>query len=470
MLPEQFLQRMQEMLGDEYEEFLQSFEREHYRGLRINLRKVDTESFLAANPFSLQPVLWTENGFYYGEDDQPGKHPYHEAGMYYIQEPSAMAPVPFLEVQPGERVLDLCAAPGGKTTQLADALKGEGLLVSNEIHPTRAKILAENVERMGVTNCIVTNEPPAKLAEKFPAFFDKVLVDAPCSGEGMFRKNGDACREWSEENVILCAERQDEVLEEAAVMLAPGGRLVYSTCTFAPQENEGSISRFLRRHPEFCIQEVKMPENFVQGRADWIEDAAKDIEKTIRLMPHKIQGEGHFMAVLAKEGETISRGSSKGGYEKSIAGKDYKEFTEFAKAFLNMEEPGGTYLCFGEQLYVGPADMPALKGLKVLRPGLHLGTLKKGRFEPSHALALALSKENVKQYLDLPGESLEVRQYLTGQTLVLGENMVMKKGKNDEIIEDGKGWCLVCVDGYSLGWGKVAGSIVKNHYPKGLRK
>lgn len=470
MLPEQFLQRMQEMLGDEYEEFLQSFEREHYRGLRINLRKVDTESFLAANPFSLQPVLWTENGFYYGEDDQPGKHPYHEAGMYYIQEPSAMAPVPFLEVQPGERVLDLCAAPGGKTTQLADALKGEGLLVSNEIHPTRAKILAENVERMGVTNCIVTNEPPAKLAEKFPAFFDKVLVDAPCSGEGMFRKNGDACREWSEENVILCAERQDEVLEEAAVMLAPGGRLVYSTCTFAPQENEGSISRFLRRHPEFCIQEVKMPENFVQGRADWIEDAAKDIEKTIRLMPHKIQGEGHFMAVLAKEGETISRGSSKGGYEKSITGKDYKEFTEFAKAFLNMEEPGGTYLCFGEQLYVGPADMPALKGLKVLRPGLHLGTLKKGRFEPSHALALALSKENVKQYLDLPGESLEVRQYLTGQTLVLGENMVMKKGKNDEIIEDGKGWCLVCVDGYSLGWGKVAGSIVKNHYPKGLRK
>lgn len=470
MLPEQFLKRMQEMLGGEYEDFLQSFDKEHYRGLRINLRKVDVESFLAHSPFELKHVTWVENGFYYGEGDQPGKHPYHEAGLYYIQEPSAMAPVPFLDVKPGERVLDLCAAPGGKTTQLADALQGEGLLISNEIHPARAKILAENVERMGVTNCIVTNEPPAKLAGNFPAYFDKVLVDAPCSGEGMFRKNEDACGEWSPENVELCAARQDEVLEQAAVMLAPGGRLVYSTCTFAPQENEGCISRFLERHPEFHIKEVQMPENFVSGRAEWTQHPAKDIEKTMRLMPHKVPGEGHYLAVLAKSGESGSHGSSRGGNEKSIPCKDYKEFTEFAKDFLNIEETKGTYLKFGEQLYVGPADMPALKGLKVLRPGLHLGTLKKGRFEPSHALALALSKPQVKQYLDLPAESLEVRQFLNGQTLVLGENTVMKKGKNDEIIKDGKGWCLLCVDGYSLGWGKVAGSIVKNHYPKGLRK
>lgn len=470
MLPEQFLQRMQGMLGEEYEDFLKSFEGEHYRGLRVNTRKADAKSFGADSPFKLNAVPWTENGFYYGAEDQPGKHPYHEAGVYYIQEPSAMAPVPFLEVKPGERVLDLCAAPGGKTTQLADELRGEGILVSNEIHSARAKILAENVERMGVTNCIVTNETPEKLSSIFPAYFDKVLVDAPCSGEGMFRKNEDACGEWSLENVELCAARQDEVLDKAAIMLAPGGRLVYSTCTFAPQENEGSISRFLKRHPEFHIQEVKMPEGFVPGRADWTENAAKDIEKTMRLMPHKMNGEGHYLAVLKKDGESGSRGNSRGGAEKSILPKDYKEFIDFVKEFLNIEEPQGTYLCFGEQLYVGPAGMPALKGLKVLRPGLHLGTLKKGRFEPSHALALALFKNQAKQYVDLAVGSLEVRQYLAGQTLILGENVVMKKGKNDEIIKDGKGWCLISVDGYSLGWGKLAGSIVKNHYPKGLRK
>ncbi len=470
MLPEQFLLRMQEMLGEEYQEFLLSFEKEHYKGLRINLRKVDVESFLAHCPFGLKKVPWTENGFYYEEGDTPGKHAYHEAGVYYIQEPSAMAPVPFLAVKPGERVLDLCAAPGGKTTQIADALKGEGLLVSNEIHPGRAKILSENVERMGVTNCIVTNESPAKLAQNFPAYFDKVLVDAPCSGEGMFRKNDGACNEWSPENVDICAARQDEVLDQAAVMLAPGGKLVYSTCTFAPQENEGSISRFLERHPEFYIQEVPRPEGFVPGRPGWTENAAAGIELTMRLMPHRIQGEGHYLAVLAKEGERGSHGSSRGGNEKSLPCKDYKEFLDFAKDVLEIEEPEGTYIRFGEQLYVGPADMPALKGIKVLRPGLHLGTLKKGRFEPSHALALSLSKGQVKQYLDLSPESMEVRQYLNGQTLVLDENVVMKKGKNDEIIKDGKGWCLLCTDGYSLGWGKVAGSIVKNHYPKGLRK
>lgn len=470
MLPEQFLQRMQEMLGDEYQEFLQSFEKEHYKGLRINLRKVDVESFLAHCPYELKKVPWTENGFYYGMDKTPGKHSYHEAGVYYIQEPSAMAPVPFLEVKPGERVLDLCAAPGGKTTQIADALRGKGLLVSNEIHPGRAKILSENVERMGVTNCIVTNEPPAKLAQVFPAYFDKVLVDAPCSGEGMFRKNDEACNEWSPENVEICAARQDEVLEEAAVMLAPGGKLVYSTCTFAPQENEGSISRFLEKHPEFYIKEVALPEGFVSGHPEWTKNPASGIEYTMRLMPHKVQGEGHYLAVLAKEGESGSHGSSRGGNEKSLPGKDYKEFSDFVKEVLEIEEPEGTYIRFGEQLYAGPADMPALKGLKVLRPGLHLGTLKKGRFEPSHALALALSKAQVKQYLDLPSGSMEVRQYLSGQTVVLNETMVMKKGKNDEIIEEGKGWCLICTDGYSLGWGKATGSIVKNHYPKGLRK
>lgn len=470
MLPEQFLERMQEMLGEEYPEFLQSFEREHYRALRINTGKVDVEAFLSCSPFELRAVPWTKNGFYYKEEEQPGKHPFHEAGVYYIQEPSAMAPVPFLEVVPGERVLDLCAAPGGKTTQIADALKGQGLLVSNEIHPARARILSENVERMGVSNCMVTNETPARLSGVFPGYFDKVLVDAPCSGEGMFRKNEEACEEWSPENVELCAGRQDEVLDCAAVMLSPGGRMVYSTCTFAPKENEGSISRFLERHPEFHIVQVSMPNGFEPGKGKWAENAHKDIEKTMRLMPHKVQGEGHYVAVLEKEGAKGSHSSSRGGLEKGISQKEYKEFSDFAGEFLNIEEPEGTYIRYGEQLYVAPAEIPALKGLKVLRPGLHLGTMKKGRFEPSHALALVLGKEQVKQYLDLAPDGLEVRQFLTGQTLVPGENVVMKKGGNDEIVKEGKGWCLVCVEGFSLGWGKMAGNIIKNHYPKGLRK
>lgn len=477
MLPEQFLQRMQDMLGEEYTEFIHSFEGEHYRGLRINMRKSDVKDFLAVSPFALTQVPWTINGFYYSDEEQPGKHPFHEAGVYYIQEPSAMAPVPFLEVKPGERVLDLCAAPGGKTTQLADALLGDGLLVSNEIHPARAKILSENVERMGVRNCMVTNETSEKLATVFPAYFDKILVDAPCSGEGMFRKNDEACNEWSPENVALCADRQDEVLDNAAIMLSPGGRIVYSTCTFAPKEDEGSVSRFLERHPDFHIVEVRVPGGFERGRRQWYEGAGPEIEKTLRLMPHKVKGEGHYLAVLEKEGMAGSPANSRGGCEKSIPEKEYKEFLDFAKEyleedfFLNRKGFAGTFIRFGEQLYVGPENMPALKGLKVLRPGLHLGTIKKGRFEPSHALALAIGREDVKQYLNLSADDPVVKGYLNGQTIILdGEEKVMKKGKTDEIITDGKGWCLICTEGFSLGWGKLAGSVMKNHYPKGLRK
>lgn len=472
MLPEKFLKRMEKMLGEEYPAFLQSFDGENYRALRVNKRKTIMDEFLEKNYFSLNPVTWTENGFYYGQEVQPGKHPLHEAGLYYIQEPSAMSVVPFLEAKPEERILDLCAAPGGKSTQIADEMDGKGILICNEIHPARAKILSENIERMGVRNGIVTNEPPERLAQMFPGYFDRILVDAPCSGEGMFRKNEEACSEWSEENVALCATRQDEVLKEAAKMLRPGGRIVYSTCTFAPAENEGTISRFLKSHPEFSIVPVNRPEGFLPGVAAWMEDAAEGIENTVRLMPHKIAGEGHYLAVLRKAGEKPEYlRSSENGEEKSLPGKEYASFVEFSKQCLKDFDFVGTYLKFGEQLYLGPADMPALKGLKVLRPGLHLGTLKKDRFEPSHALALALQKEQSVQYIDLKSDSREVQQYLGGQTLVIGENeLVVRSGPDGEEISNAKGWCLVCADGYSLGWSKLAGKIVKNHYPKGLRK
>lgn len=260
MLPELFLKRMQDTLGDEYEEFVESLGKERYQALRLNTLKINSDQKSAAEtdmPFNLTAVPWAENGYYYEKSDQPGKHPYHEAGVYYIQEPSAMAPVPMLEVKPGDRVLDLCAAPGGKSTQIAAALMGEGLLVCNEINPQRAKILSENIERMGVCNACVTNEAPEHLSEFFPEFFDKILVDAPCSGEGMFRKNEEACGEWSPENVEMCAARQDSILDEAAKMLRCGGRLVYSTCTFAEAEDEGSVERFAERHPEFRVLEMK---------------------------------------------------------------------------------------------------------------------------------------------------------------------------------------------------------------------
>lgn len=486
MLPEKFLERMQNMLGEEYPAFLESLSGKRYRALRLNPLKTRIQEGKEKLPFTLSPVPWTKNGFYYEEEEQPGKHPYHEAGLYYIQEPSAMAPVPCLMEErasvvaiperqeehvsaaaiseqreepatPG-RVLDLCAAPGGKSTQIAEYMRGRGMLITNEIHPQRAKILSENIERMGISNAIVLNETPESLSKRFIAFFDRILVDAPCSGEGMFRKNDNAGEEWSEENVALCAERQDGILDCAATMLKPGGRLVYSTCTFAPAEDEGSVSRFLKAHPDFYL------------------------EKEERLMPHKVKGEGHFLAVLHREGGLLSSAVT-AGTEKSLTLKDCREFLDFAKEALTIpaEEltAGKILLRFGEQLYLALEETPSLRGLKVLRPGLHLGTVKKNRFEPSHALALVLKKEQVVHAVNLAGDGTAVRKYLEGQTLTIGAGCDVEKA---HIITRGrmaaeqadvslpKGWCLVCVDGYSLGWGKAAGAVLKNHYPKGLRK
>ncbi len=433
MLPQDFLNRMQEMLGDEYDEFVASYEKDNLHSLRMNpLKKNSLIDGGQKLPFTLEQVEWEKNGYYYGADEAPGKHSYHEAGVYYIQEASAMAPVHYLDVRPGERVLDLCAAPGGKSTQIAAALNGEGLLVCNEIHPARAKILSENIERMGVRNALVLNETPQRLAERFEEYFDRILVDAPCSGEGMFRKNPNACEEWSLDNVKLCADRQDEILDAAAGMLKPGGRLVYSTCTFAPDENEGSISRFVERHKDYVV------------------------EKELRLWPHKVKGEGHFLAVLKKTGQVSDdfTGFCRYGVEQGSAKKEYEEFLKFQEETMKCELEG-IYLTFGEQLYLAPKDLPSLHKLKVLRAGLHLGTIKKNRFEPSHALALSLMTEWVKSYVNYSADSREIKDYLNGMTLQA---------------EGEKGWYLVCVDGYSIGWGKLVGGILKNHYPRGLRK
>lgn len=471
-LPKDFEERMQDMLGSAYPAFVRSYEQKKFQALRVNTLKGSVEEFLDKAPFfeknRARQIPWEANGFYYEESTQPGKHPLHEAGVYYIQEPSAMTPVAYLGAQPGEKILDLCAAPGGKSTQIASYMKNEGLLVCNEIHPARAKILSENVERMGIQNALVTNETPKHLAELFDAYFDRILVDAPCSGEGMFRKNEDACREWSLENVQLCADRQDEILDCAASMLRPGGRLVYSTCTFAPEENEGSIARFLTRHTDYEIVKTDKYEGMSSGGANRAEcQGIRGMENTIRLFPHLIDGEGHYVAVLQKAGEASKgyQGFLRNGIQKGINAKELRglsEFFDFQKENLKinlLENKEEQLMKFGEQLYLMPKDMPSINKLKVLRPGLHLGTRKKNRFEPSHALALALRADEVKHSMELCGESKNdtcvINAYLNGQTLN----------------HDGeKGWYLMTCDGYSIGWGKLAGQIMKNHYPKGLRK
>ena len=429
MLPEVFLTRMQAQLGAEYEEFLRSLERPRAVALRFNPLK----GAVPALPFVEKAVPWEPLGYYYNPNSRPGLHPFHEAGVYYLQEASAMAPVALLDPQPGERVCDLCAAPGGKTTQIAGRMAGEGFLLCNEINPKRAKILSRNIERMAVPNALVTNEHPENLAKRLPGFFDRVLVDAPCSGEGMFRKEEAAVTDWSQEMVEMCARRQAEILNSAAKLVRPGGRLVYSTCTFAPEEDEGAVAAFLESHPEFEPEALETP---------WFVPVENGGH---RMWPHKLLGEGHFAAVLRKnrgdEGETpICKGE-----------KLPKEWLAFAKE-LGITLPEGKAVTFGQTLYWAPEAMPDLSRLKVLRPGLELGTVKKDRFEPAHALALWLG--HCKNTQDYPAESQEMARYLHG----------------DVVPSEKKGWCLVTAGGYSIGWGKGDGKVLKNHYPKGLRR
>lgn len=452
-LPQTFKEKMKTLLQDEYDAFIQSYSEEKKQGLRINLLKITHEEFLKINPFTIDKIPWAMEGYFYPNDERPGKHPYHEAGLYYIQEPSAMAVAEFVDPKTGERILDLCAAPGGKTTHLASKMNGEGLLVSNEIHPQRAKILSQNVERMGIKNAIVTNETAERLASRFPSFFDRILVDAPCSGEGMFRKDEEAREHWSPENVAICANRQDEILQHAQRMLKPGGRLVYSTCTFSPEENEGTISRFLAEYPNFEIETLEVYEGFSPGRKDWVENPVPKLEETIRIWPHLVKGEGHYIAVLKKMDDKEEPPRLKPSKPQKVDPQLLKEYKKFVSETLNVT-PTGNFITFSDQLYLLPEDIPSLEKLKVIRPGLHLGTFKKNRFEPSHALALALRQDEAKNAFELSANTTEIISYLKGEVLQATGS---------------KGWHLITVDGFSLGWGKLAGNTMKNHYPKGLR-
>lgn len=440
MLPAAFLERMRRLLGAEFDDFLASYQRPRNTALRFNPLKGENRPL----PFCAEAVPWEKHGFYLTEGARPALNPLHDAGAYYLQEPSAMAPAQLLAPQPGEWVLDLCAAPGGKSTQIAAAMQGEGLLVCNEIHPKRAKVLASNIERMGVANALVLNEHPAQLAERFSGCFDRILVDAPCSGEGMFRKEDAAVADWSEETVKMCAARQTEILNSAAEMLRRGGRLVYSTCTFSPEENEGVIDRFLQEHSDFSVEIVDAP-YFSEGRPEWIASENADLSHTFRLFPHKLRGEGHFAAVLRRSGEEARR---KCEAQKLLPiPKPVEEFFREGKLSLC----GGT-VAFGETYFLAPDGLPDLRGLRVVRVGLELGEVRKGRFVSAHALALWA--KDFSQKVSFSSDSEEISAYLRGETLR----------------SDLTGWVLVCVDDYSLGWAKGSGGVLKNHYPKGLRR
>lgn len=442
ILPEEFEKRMSGMLGAEYDEFKRAFcEGESFSGLRLNTLREMPEELLEIIS-RLEAIPWCGEGYYVTKDITDGKSPYHVGGLFYFQEPSAMAPVSALEICPGEYVLDLCAAPGGKATHAGAHLAGEGLLVANEIIPKRCAVLSENIERMGIKNAVVTNEAPNRLSEKYPHFFDKIIVDAPCSGEGMFRKEPRALTEWSEAHTKSCAVRQKNILDSALMMLAPGGRMVYSTCTFAPCENEGVAEYLLTKYPDLHLVDPGAGQ-LSAGRGEWV-GTRLDLSRTRRIFPHRQKGEGHFFAVFERDGKR-TRGTEK---KRARQNENERLFREFEAEYLNTRLEG-SFVSFGERLWLVPEGIDIDK-IKTLRPGLLLGLCKKGRFEPAHALALALKPSEIKNKL----KTDEYEKYFCGETLPA----------------DIKGWCAVEYNGAVLGWGKGAGGVMKNHFPKYLRQ
>lgn len=447
-LPKSFLEKMQDLLGEGFQEYLDCFSNPRWYGLRVNTKKISVEDFLKISPFSLEPIPWIENGFYYdGEKVSPGKHPYYSAGLYYLQEPSAMTPANRLPIEAGDRVLDLCAAPGGKATELGAKLKDTGILIANDISNSRAKGLLKNLELFGIGNMMVLSEEPSQLQPHFFEYFDKILIDAPCSGEGMFRKEKKMQKAWEEHGPEFFVKIQKNILQEASLMLKPGGKILYSTCTFDRRENEAMIEEFLASHSNFSLGTMKGYEGFTPGT---------NLNSTFRIYPHKMKGEGHFLALLEKEEEDFSSNTS---YRSPSLKNIPSEILEFWKQ-ISWDLEKERLEIHQEKVYYMPTNSPNLPGARFLRTGLYLGEWKKKRFEPSQALAMYLKKEEYDLTLDFNVEDLRVEKYLKGETLEVDDMLSIEK----------KGWYLVCVDGYPLGFGKVAGGILKNKYLPGWRK
>jgi NOL1/NOP2/sun family putative RNA methylase len=461
-LPLPFLARMRLLLGSEFDAFLETYKQPPSAGLRVNTLKITPQAFQSIFPNPLTPVPWCPSGFLIEKDAQPppGRHPYHAAGLYYLQDPSAMAVAELLNPQPGDLTLDLAAAPGGKSTHLASLMAGEGVLVVNETHPRRVWELAENLERWGVQNAAILNETPKRLAQAFGDVFDKVLLDAPCSGEGMFRKSEMARQEWSLQHVASCALRQNDILRQAARLVRPGGLLAYSTCTFAPEENEAVIAGFLKEHPTFELAQTKALSGATPGRPEWVDFGKPQMSETrytaplqaaVRLWPHYATGEGHFVALLRRSGS--DRRTPLAIKHKRLAPvQAVRLFKAFCSEHLQVEWEANRLAQVGSYLYWIPPGMPELTNLKTIHPGLWLGAVKPGRFEPSHALALALQDDQARQVVRLDID--DAFSYLRGGTLE-------RSGPD--------GWVQVTLTGFPLGWGKRVKGVIKNYYPKGLR-
>ena len=514
-LPEEFLKRMQEMLGEEYEEFLASYEQPRTYGLRVNTRKMTPEEFEERKIFPVKRIPWVENGFFYEGDVRPAQHPLYAAGAYYLQEPSAMTPAACLPVEPGERVLDLCAAPGGKATELGAKLKGKGVLVANDISNSRAKALLYNLEVFGIDNAFVTNETPARLADAFEGYFDKILVDAPCSGEGMFRKEQAVARDWTPEKSEYFAGQQREIVRQAVRMLRPGGKLLYSTCTFAPCEDEQTIAWMLEQFPQMRLIPLPEYEGFSPGRPEWGSGNSAgypertngnlELKRCVRIWPHKMNGEGHFLAFLEKDsaGRSVSgeqeesraeqeklmgileeknpkglqretkrngrldqrkkagkKGKASGSVsENALSRKDRELIEEFLKP-CSRSFPAERMELRGQKVYLVPELPETVRGLKFLRNGLYMGEIRKDRFEPSQQLAMSLGAGEFQECICLEPDDERAQRYLRGETLNI----------RPEETKSPSGWKLVCVGGLPLGWGKLVQGVLKNKYQSSWRK
>ena len=423
-LPQDFVIRMANRQDIDIEEFLKSYDIPPETGIRINPLKESRDRLLENTFGKLDRITWCNLGFYADKEQIKGTHPYHIAGLFYFQEPSAMCAAELMPLDEGDIVLDLCAAPGGKSTQIA---ANQGItLVSNEIIPKRSLVLSENIERMGFKNVVVTNESPEQLEQKYKCLFDKIIIDAPCSGEGMFKKEPAAIEAWSVEHVKSCAERQKKIIDSAMNMLRTGGAIVYSTCTFSEEENEQNVKYITEKYPYMKIGKIT------------------------KIYPHLQRGEGHFAAYIYDEREKEARVHFPS--DKVCVAKEAIElYRAFEKQWLNVSLDG-EFVLFGENLYLKPAGVP-IDGVKTVRPGLHLGVCKKGRFEPAHALAKALSKDDFKLTADYDLSDVDIIKYLKGETLT----------------GDITGYAVVLCDGLPLGWIKGSGGVLKNKFPKGLR-